>query len=81
MKKSALFTVGMLCAVFLHTHAPCLAADEEEAFSKSEVIVAGADTARLATDLYLPKGAGPFPCILLRTPYHKNGAKDRKSVV
>ncbi len=75
MKKSALLTAGVLCAVFLHTHSLCLAADEEEAFSKSEVIVAGADTARLATDLYLPKGAGPFPCILLRTPYNKNGAK------
>ncbi len=27
----------------------------------------------LATDLYLPTGSGPFPVILIRTPYDKNG--------
>src|SRR5258708_21356846 len=27
------------------------------------------DSVRLATDLYLPEGAGPFPVILERTPY------------
>ena len=59
----------------LPPHSPCLAADQDTPFSKSEVIVAGADTVRLATDLYLPKGAGLFPCILMRTPYNKNGAK------
>ena len=28
-----------------------------------------ADGARLATDVYLPEGDGPFPTILIRTPY------------
>ncbi|MBT5055097.1 MAG: CocE/NonD family hydrolase, partial [Gemmatimonadetes bacterium] len=25
----------------------------------------------LATDVYLPPGAGPFPVVLQRTPYHR----------
>ena len=29
------------------------------------------DGVSLATDLYLPKGAGPFPTVLVRTPYGK----------
>src|SRR6185503_751297 len=29
------------------------------------------DGIRLATDIYLPAGAGPFPAILQRTPYGK----------
>jgi uncharacterized protein len=35
------------------------------------VRMATRDGARLATDLYLPDGDGPFPAILGRTPYNK----------
>ena len=28
-----------------------------------------ADGTKLATSIWLPKGAGPFPVILIRTPY------------
>jgi putative CocE/NonD family hydrolase len=31
------------------------------------------DGVHLATDVYLPAGNGPFPVILLRSPYDKNG--------
>jgi predicted acyl esterase len=31
------------------------------------------DGVRLATDVYLPEGAGPFPAVLVRLPYDKNG--------
>jgi predicted acyl esterase len=31
------------------------------------------DGVRLATDVYLPAGAGPFPAVLVRLPYDKNG--------
>ena len=31
------------------------------------------DGVRLATDVYLPDGAGPFPAVLVRLPYDKNG--------
>ncbi|MCP5063050.1 MAG: CocE/NonD family hydrolase [Ignavibacteriae bacterium] len=33
------------------------------------------DSIALATDVYLPEGDGPFTCILIRTPYNKNGTK------
>lgn len=37
----------------------------------SDVMVAMRDGVRLATDVYLPDGAGPFPTILTRLPYGK----------
>ena len=33
------------------------------------------DGVRLATDVYLPSGAPPYPVILIRTPYDKNALK------
>ena len=39
--------------------------------SPTEHMVACRDGVRLATDIYLPDGAGPFPVILERTPYGK----------
>lgn len=33
------------------------------------------DGTALATDIYFPVGEGPFPCILIRTPYNKKGTK------
>ena len=33
------------------------------------------DGLKLAADLYLPEGQGPFPVILERTPYNKNNCK------
>jgi hypothetical protein len=38
-----------------------------------QVMVPMRDGIELATDLYLPSGNGPWPCILSRTPYNKNG--------
>ncbi|MBU0637978.1 MAG: CocE/NonD family hydrolase [Planctomycetes bacterium] len=32
------------------------------------------DGVRLSTDVYLPDGQGPWPCILIRTPYNNNDA-------
>jgi putative CocE/NonD family hydrolase len=37
-----------------------------------DVMVAARDGVRLATDIYRPDGAGPFPAILERTPYDKS---------
>ncbi|MBN2008393.1 CocE/NonD family hydrolase [candidate division KSB1 bacterium] len=34
------------------------------------------DTIKLATDVYLPDGQGPFPCILGRSPYDKTHFKN-----
>ncbi|NOY79892.1 MAG: CocE/NonD family hydrolase [Kiritimatiellaeota bacterium] len=33
--------------------------------------VPAADGTELATDVYLPDGPGPFPAVLVRTPYHR----------
>jgi hypothetical protein len=35
------------------------------------VMVATPDGAQLATDVHLPQGEGPFPVVLIRTPYNK----------
>jgi predicted acyl esterase len=40
--------------------------------AKQTVLVPMADGVKLATDLYLPEGSGPFPVILMRTPYNKD---------
>ena len=31
------------------------------------------DGIRLATDVYMPDGPGPFPTLLIRSPYHRSG--------
>lgn len=49
----------------LATSAPAQAA-------KKTQMVAVRDGTRLATDVYLPGGKGPWPVILIRTPYGKN---------
>ena len=42
--------------------------------NKQEVMVPMRDGVRLATNIYLPAGEGPWPVVLTRTPYNKNGA-------
>ena len=42
----------------------------------STVMVPMSDNTGLATDVYLPDGAGPFPVVLIRTPYDREGALD-----
>ena len=33
------------------------------------------DGVKLSNDIYLPDAAGPFPCVLVRTPYGNNAEK------
>ncbi len=41
-----------------------------------DLSVASRDGTELGTSVYLPaEGAGPFACVLSRTPYNKNGLK------
>lgn len=42
----------------------------------SEQKVAMRDGVELATDVHLPEGDGPWPCVLMRTPYGKNGRRN-----
>src|SRR5262245_3918520 len=54
-----------------------LAVTAQEAPRKSTEMVPMRDGVRLATDIYLPVGDGPFPTVLERTPYNRKqqGAK------
>ena len=48
--------------------------------NRQEVMVPMRDGVKLATNLYLPEGDGPWPVVLTRTPYNKNGADRSASV-
>lgn len=47
---------------------------EKEMTTLRETMIAMRDGVRLATDIYLPDGPGPFPILLERTPYGKRKA-------
>ena len=42
---------------------------------KRTEMVSMRDGVRLATDIYLPSGKGPWPVVLIRTPYHRTEPK------
>ena len=42
----------------------------------TETMVPMRDGVELATDIYLPAGKGPWPCILSRSPYNKDGNRN-----
>jgi len=55
-----------------------------ERLGTQTVMVPMADGIRLATDIHLPEGEGPWPVILMRTPYgrtQQGGRSDRVAVV
>jgi predicted acyl esterase len=56
-----------------------LVADEKPAIRTIDTMVAMQDGTELATTIYLPGGAGPFPTVVSRTPYDKNGLKSEAS--
>jgi uncharacterized protein len=47
--------------------------------NKQTVMVPMRDGINLATNIYLPEGDGPWPVVLTRTPYNKNGADNSAS--
>ncbi len=60
--------LALLIAVALV--APLYAQDVERRVD----MVSMRDGVKLATNIYLPKGDGPWPTVLTRTPYNKNSA-------
>lgn len=50
-------------------------AEAHEVSVERDVSVQMRDGVRLAADVYAPHGSGPFPVLLLRTPYGKTGAQ------
>ncbi|MBC7328107.1 CocE/NonD family hydrolase [bacterium] len=59
-----------LALIFIITGSLFVKAQQLEA--KQTFMVRMRDGVRLATDVYLPEGPGPFPAILIRTPYNKD---------
>ena len=53
---------------------------QEKATDSNSIVknefVAMADGVKLATDVYLPAGEGKYPCVLMRTPYNKEGGRN-----
>ena len=49
---------------------------ESNTLTKQTVFIGVEDSIKLATNLYLPETPGPFPTILIRTPYNKLGVEN-----
>jgi predicted acyl esterase len=64
---------GLVLGFFL---APSLLYGDQSGKSQTQdVMVAMTDGTELATTIYLPEGKPPFPVIVSRTPYNKDGLK------
>lgn len=64
------FAGHAITAVFLLLAASSIQAQPE---NKQIVMVPMRDDVELATNIYLPEGEGPWPTVLTRTPYDKDG--------
>jgi len=71
MKRRILVAVTAILVLMALTAGPSVYA----AGSAETVMVAMRDGVKLATDIHRPEGDGPWPTLLIRTPYNKNGAK------
>lgn len=56
---------------------PLASAAQQPYFHQKEVLIPMRDQTGLATNLFLPQQGGPFPVILMRTPYGKSGQSDQ----
>jgi predicted acyl esterase len=65
--RSRFFSLAILLALALLLPA----FPQNSGAGNTEHLVAMRDGVKLATDVYLPAGAGPWPVILMRTPYGK----------
>lgn len=57
--------LSLFCLFFIHQSALA-----QKALKDVSIVTSDGDS--LATDIFLPEGEGPFPVILLRTPYSKS---------
>ena len=64
-KRFALITISLIAVLFIATSC--------NAELNQTVMVPMRDGVKLATDIYLPDGDGPWPTILTRSPYGKSG--------
>ena len=66
--------ISAMVAVCLAPMTPALAQDDTFGF-EANVMVPMSDGTKLAANIFKPTGEGPFPTILLRTPYGKGNKK------
>src|SRR6266478_1522416 len=69
------WTLGIISVLGLFLAVPFLYADDKGKFQVQDVRVSMTDGTELATTVYLPEGKPPFPVIVSRTPYNKDGLK------
>ncbi len=65
LRRAAVLSLVSLCLLTVAMPAPCAQAE------KQTVMVPMTDGVKLATDIHLPPGEGPWPTILMRTPYNR----------
>ncbi len=63
LKRTTVLLLGSICLLTVAVPAACAQVE------KQTVMVPMSDGVRLASDVYLPPGEGPWPTILMRTPY------------
>jgi predicted acyl esterase len=69
-RTKRLLSCTSLCLLLI---APGLVRADGDAKARQTVMVPMRDGIKLATNIYLPEGNGPWPVLLTRTPYNKNG--------
>lgn len=74
MRNFTLEPARYLSAVLMTLLLSCLSVLAQAQTNKQVVMVPMRDGVQLATNIYLPEGAGPWPIVLTRTPYNKDGA-------
>ncbi len=81
--RTRLILAAIFCAVMPHMampqeNDPDLARFKAISDPDTMVMVPMRDGVGLATDVYLPKSKGPFPVILVKTPYNFNEIRDEQ---
>lgn len=77
LKRSCGMGIWTCLALLMHSGLDCgeSLAKEGGEFETTEILLPMSDGVELATTVYRPKTQGPFPVILARTPYNKDGQK------
>src|SRR5580693_8128068 len=85
LRLGSVFLLAAVTLMAQETAAPARRAPEltpemkarlEKAPKPVEMFQPMRDSVVLAANVYLPPGAGPFPTVLLRTPYIKDNARE-----
>ncbi len=75
-KRLSILAIAIIFLFSAYTPAPSQQPEPAKTVNRDEQMVVMRDGVKLATNVYLPEGKGPWPVVLVRTPYNKelNGA-------